>query len=147
MQTIIILTLISIVGFAVFRPLKIFTDRTYCGIIEGIEKQHAETAKKDKNGTKVVEKKLTRIVYNGTNVLTIRKPSGLVIKRRVPNLAKFDLIYDIDTPVSVINGVKFPVPMKKETIPKGTVMCTKCGSFEVERRTRCSMCFYSLWYK
>lgn len=139
--------LISVVGFFVFKPYKIFTERSYFGKIEKIEKQSAELIKKDKNGVKVIIKRMHMVMYDGYNLLTIRKKNGRLAKRKVPNLASFDRLYDIDSSVSVINGVRFPVPMNKATVPEGKCLCTKCGSFENAQRQRCSMCFTLLWYK
>lgn len=146
-RLIIIPTLLVLIGIAIFKPQAIFTNRTYFGKIEKIEKQHAETITKNEKGVKVVVRKMASILYNGTNLITIRKPSGRLVQRKVPNLAFFDRLYDIDTSVSVINGVKFPVPMNRDVIPKDRCFCTKCGSFEKRERTRCSMCFSTLWYK
>ena len=146
-RLIVVPMLIGLAGIFIFKPYKIWTERTYFGKIEKIEKQHAETIKKDAKGTKVTVRKIQRIIYNGTNTLTIRKPNGRLVQRKVPNLASFDRIYDIDSSVSVINGVKFPVPMNKNVIPESMCLCTRCGSFEKKERTRCSMCFSTLWYK
>lgn len=146
-RLIIVPMLISLAGIAIFKPYKIWSRRTYFGKVEKIEKQHAETIKKDEKGRKVTVRKIQRIIYNGTNTLTIRKPNGRLVQRKVPNLASFDRIYDIDSSVSVINGVVFPVPMNKAVVPENMCLCTKCGSFEAKERTRCSMCFTRLWYK
>lgn len=139
--------ILSVIGFFIFKPYKIWTNRTYFGKIERIEKQSAELVKKDKNGVKVVIKRMHMVMYDGMNVLTVRKANGRLCKRKVPNLITFDRLYDIDSSVSVINGVKFPVPMNKNVIPEGKCLCTKCGSFEKSERQRCSMCFTLLWYK
>ena len=146
-RLIIIPTLLFLVGIAIFKPQTIWTSRTYFGKIEKIEKQHAETVIKNEKGVKVIVRKMASILYNGTNVLTIRKPNGALVQRKVPNLASFDRLYDFDTSVSVINGVKFPVPMNRGIIPENMCLCTKCGSFEKRQRSRCSMCFSTLWYK
>lgn len=139
--------LISVVGFFIFKPYKIFTERSYFGKIEKIEKQSAELIKKDKSGAKVIIKRMHMVMYDGYNLLTIRKKNGRLAKKKVPNLASFDKLYDIDSSVSVINGVKFPVPMNKGVVPENKCLCTKCGSFETSDRIRCSMCFTLLWYK
>lgn len=146
-RLIIVPVLVFLLGIAIFKPHRIWTAKTYFGKIEKIEKQHAETVTKNEKGVKVIVRKMASILYNGTNVLTIRKPNGRLVQRKVPNLASFDKLYDIDTSVSVINGVKFPIPMNKAIIPGEMCLCTKCGSFEKKERTRCSMCFSTLWYK
>ncbi|MBQ7399323.1 MAG: hypothetical protein IJW06_02520 [Clostridia bacterium] len=139
--------LISVAGFFIIKPYKIWTGRTYFGKIEKIEKQSAELIKKDDKGAKVIIKRMHMVMYDGMNVLTVRKPSGRLVNKKVPNLINFDRIYDIDSSISVINGLRFPVPMNKNVIPEGMCFCTKCGSFESKERTRCSMCFTTLWYK
>ena len=139
--------LLAIIGFFVFKPYKIWTDRTYFVKIEKIEKQSAEIIKKNEKGAKVVIKRMHMVMYDGFNTLTIRKKSGRLVKRKVPNLATFDRLYDLDSSVSVICGTKFPAPMNKSVIPESMCLCTKCGSFEKNTRTRCSMCFTTLWYK
>lgn len=139
--------LISVIGFFIFKPYKIWSQRTYFGKIEKIEKQSAELIKKDGKGGKVIIKRMHMVMYDGYNLLTIRKKNGRLAKRKVPNLASFDRMFDIDSSVSVINGVRFPVPMNEGVIPEGNCLCTKCGSFENKERIRCSMCFSTLWYK
>lgn len=146
-RLIIIPLLISLAGIFIFKPQSIFTKRTFFGKIERIEKQNAEIIKKDYNGTKVRIKRMHYVVYDGMNTLTIRKANGRLVHRKVPNLASFDTLYDLDSSVSVINGQRFPVPMNKQVLPQGKCLCTKCGSFETSERKRCSMCFTTLWYK
>ncbi len=146
-RAIVIALLLCIVGYFIFKPYKIFTERSYFGKIEVIEKQRAETIKKDKYGKKVRIKDIHAGLYDGTNVLTIRKPNGRLVKKTVPNLIAFDGIYDLDRYVSVVCGVRFPAPMDKTVIPEKTCFCTNCGSFEKQERTRCSMCYSLLWYK
>lgn len=146
-RLLIVPLLISVAGFFIFKPYKILTSRTYFGKIEKIEKQNAELIKKDEKGARVIIKRMHMVMYDGVNTLTIRKPNGRLAKKKVPNLANFDRLYDLDTSVSVINGVVFPVPMNKSVVPEGMCLCTKCGSFESNERTRCSMCFTTLWYK
>lgn len=146
-RLILIPMLLSLIGFFVFKPYKIWSQRTYFGKIEKIEKQSAELIKKNENGTKVVIKRMHMVMYDGFNVLTVRKKNGRLAKKKVPNLASFDRLYDIDSSISVINGLRFPVPMNKTVIPENMCLCTKCGSFEKNTRTRCSMCFTTLWYK
>ena len=139
--------LLAVIGFFIFKPYKIWTQRTYFGKIEKIEKQSAEIIKKNEKGAKVVIKRMHMVMYDGFNTLSIRKKSGRLVKRKVPNLATFDRIYDLDSSVSVICGEKFPAPMNRAVVPEGKCFCTKCGSFESTTRTRCSMCFTTLWYK
>lgn len=146
-KLIIVPLLIAVAGFFIFKPYKIWTERTYFGKIEKIEKQSAELIKKNENGVKVIIKRMHMVMYDGYNTLTIRKKNGRLAKKKVPNLATFDRIYDIDSSLSVINGLRFPTPMNKGVIPDGMCLCTKCGSFESKERTRCSMCFTTLWYK
>ena len=146
-RLLIVPLLISVAGFFIFKPYKILTNRTYFGKIEKIEKQNALLIKKDDKGMKVIIKRMHMVMYDGFNTLTIRKSSGRLAKRKVPNLASFDRLYDLDTSVSVINGVVFPVPMNRGLIPENMCLCTKCGSFESKERIRCSMCFDTLWYK
>ena len=146
-KLIIVPLLIAVAGFFIFKPYKIWTERTYFGKIEKIEKQSAELIKKDENGVKVIIKRMHMVMYDGYNTLTIRKKNGRLAKKKVPNLATFDKLYDIDSSLSVINGLRFPAPMNKGVIPENMCLCTKCGSFESKERTRCSMCFTTLWYK
>ena len=146
-RLLIVPLMLSVIGFFVFKPYKIWSQRTYYGKIEKIEKQNAELIKKDKKGTRVVIRQTHMVMYDGFNTITVRKKNGRLSKKKVPNLATFDRLYDLDTSVSVINGVRFPVPMNKNVIPAGMCLCTKCGSFEKKTRTRCSMCFSTLWYK
>ena len=146
-RLLIVPLLISVLGFFIIKPYKIWSQRTYFGKIEKIEKQNAELIKKDEKGAKIVIKRMHMVMYDGLNTLTIRKKNGRLAKRKVPNLASFDKLYDIDSSVSVINGERFPVPMNKGIIPDGMCLCTRCGSFEKQERTRCSMCFTTLWYK
>ncbi|MBR2021486.1 MAG: hypothetical protein IJ939_03530 [Clostridia bacterium] len=146
-KLIIVPLLIAVAGFFIFKPYKIWTERTYFGKIEKIEKQSAELIKKDENGVKVIIKRMHMVMYDGYNTLTIRKKNGRLAKKKVPNLATFDKLYDIDSSLSVINGLRFPAPMNKAVIPENMCLCTKCGSFESKERTRCSMCFTTLWYK
>lgn len=146
-RLLIVPLLISAAGFFIIKPYKIWTERTYLGKIEKIEKQNALLIKKDDKGARITIKRMHSVMYDGVNMLTIRKPNGRLAKRKVPNLASFDRLYDIDSSVSVINGLKFPAPMNKSVIPAGMCLCTKCGSFESKDRTRCSMCFTTLWYK
>lgn len=147
MRLLFVPMLLSAVGFFVFKPYKLWTDRTYFGKIEKIEKQSAELIKKDDKGKKVVIKRMHMVMYDGFNTLTIRKKNGRLVKKKAPNLAAFDKLYDIDSSVSIINGLRFPVPMNRNVIPENMCLCTKCGSFEKKERTRCSMCFTTLWYK
>ena len=123
-RLLIVPMLISIAGFFIFKPYKIWTDRTYFGKIEKIEKQNAELIKKDDKGVKVVVKRMHMVMYDGFNTLTIRKKNGRLAKRKVPNLASFDKLYDIDSSISVINGVRFPAPMNKAVIPENMCLCT-----------------------
>ncbi len=146
-RLIVVPMMISLLGIWIFKPYKLWTERTYFGKIERIDKQNAIVIKKDEKGMKVIVKKLRSAVYAGTNVLTIRRSDGKLVQRSVPNLLHFDSIYDLDTSVSVVCGVKFPVPMNKEVFPKGNCFCTKCGSFEQPEYKRCSMCHSLLWYK
>ena len=146
-RLLIIPMLISVLGFFIIKPYKIWTERTYFGKIEKIEKQNAILIKKDDKGAKVIIKRMHMVMYDGLSTLTIRKSNGRLAKRKVPHIASFDKLYDLDTSVSVINGVMFPVPMNKAVIPENMCLCTRCGSFESEKRTRCSMCFTTLWYK
>ncbi len=146
-RLLIVPLLISVAGFFIFKPYKIWTSRTYFGKIEKIEKQNALLIKKDEKGAKVIIKRMHMVMYDGFNTLTIRKPNGRLAKKKVPNLASFDKLYDIDSSLSVINGLRFPVPMNYGVVPEGMCLCTKCGSFESNERTRCSMCFTTLWYK
>lgn len=139
--------MLAIIGFFIFKPYKIWSDRTYFGKVEKIEKQSAEIIKRNEKGAKVVVKRMRMVMYDGFNTLTIRKKNGRLVKRKVPNLASFDKIYDLDSSVSVICGVRFPAPMNKAVVPQDKCFCTKCGSFEKTTRTRCSMCFTTLWYK
>ena len=146
-RLLIVPMLLCVLGFFIFKPYKIWTDRTYFGKIEKIEKQNAELIKKDDKGMKVVIKRMHMVMYDGFNTLTIRKKNGRLAKKKVPNLAAFDRLYDLDSSICVINGVRFPAPMNKGVIPENMCLCTKCGSFEKKERTRCSMCFTTLWYK
>ena len=146
-RLLIVPMLISIAGFFIIKPYKIWTDRTYFGKIEKIEKQNALLIKKDDKGARVIIKRMHMVMYDGYNMLTIRKKNGRLAKKKVPNLATFDKLYDIDSSLSVINGLRFPAPMNKGVIPEGMCLCTKCGSFESKERIRCSMCFTTLWYK
>ena len=146
-RLLIIPMLISVLGFFIIKPYKIWTDRTYFGKIEKIEKQNALLIKKDDKGAKVIIKRMHMVMYDGVNTLTIRKSNGRLAKKKVAHIASFDKLYDLDTSVCVINGVFFPVPMNDAVIPENMCLCTRCGSFESEKRTRCSMCFTTLWYK
>lgn len=146
-RLIIVPMLLCLLGILIFSPQKIWTRRTYFGKIEKIEKQSAELIKKDNSGRKIIIKRMHMVMYDGFNLLTIRKSNGRLCKRKVPNLASFDKLYDLDSSVSVINGVTFPVPMNKAVVPEGKCLCTRCGSFEKAERQRCSMCFTLLWYK
>ena len=146
-RAVIVSLLLSILGYFIFKPYKIFTERSFCGKVEMIEKQRAETVKKDKNGKKVREKGIRSGLYDGTNVLVIRKPDGRLARKTVPNLVAFENLYDIDTEVSVICGVRFPVPLDNKAVPENSRFCTRCGSFESAERTRCSMCFSLMWNK
>ena len=146
-RLILIPMLLSVIGFFIFKPYKIWSQRTYFGKIERIEKQNAELIKKNDKGVKIVIKRMHMVMYDGMNTLTIRKKNGRLAKKKVPNLAAFDKLYDLDSSVSVINGIRFPAPMDKNVIPENMCLCTACGSFERNTRTRCSMCFSTLWYK
>lgn len=147
-RLLIIPMLLCTIGLFVIKPYKIFTTYTFYGKIEKIEKQSAELVTKDKQGKKVVIKRMHMVMYDGYNIITVKKKGGKRTKKiKVPNLATFDRLYDLDSSVSVINGVRFPVPMNKNVVPSGMCLCTKCGSFEKNTRTRCSMCFTTLWYK
>ena len=146
-RLLVIPLLISTLGVFIFKPYKIWTERTYFGKIEKIEKQNAILIRKNEKGEKIRIKRMHMVMYDGLNTLTIRNINGRLVKKKVPNLAKFDSIYDIDSSVSVINGLVFPAPMNKAVIPKDKCFCTSCGSFESLERTRCSMCFSTLWYK
>lgn len=146
-RLLIVPMLISVAGFFIIKPYKIWTQRTYFGKIEKIEKQNAVLIEKNEKGTKVIIKRMHMVMYDGMNTLIIRKKNGRLSKKKVPNLASFDRLYDLDSSVSVINGLRFPAPMNKGVIPQNMCLCTKCGSFESKERTRCSMCFTTLWYK
>ncbi len=146
-RAVVVAVLLCVLGYFIFKPYKIFTERTYFGKIEVIEKQRAETIKKDKHGKKVHIKDIHSGLYDGTNMLIVRTPTGRLKKKKVPNLVAFDSIYDIDIPVSVMSGEKFPVPLTRDFLPGNRCFCTRCGSFERLEKERCSMCFSLLWYK
>ena len=64
MRLLFIPMLLSIIGFFIFKPYKIWTDRTYFGKIEKIEKQSAELIKKDEKGKKDEKDNYKRFSYN-----------------------------------------------------------------------------------
>lgn len=145
-RIIIIPLFIILFGFYIFKPQRIYTNRTLFGKIEAIEKQGAYTISKDETGKIVRTKKLRRRIFDGTNIITVRIYNGKLKNYKVPNVAKFDMLYDIDSSVSIISGEKFPVQMDKNLISQGKYFCTRCSSFEESPRTYCSSCHSRLWY-
>lgn len=146
-RLLIVPTLLIFSGIVIFKPFRLITQRTRFGKIEAIEKQGAYTLSKDEQGNVVTTKKLRRRTYDGTNIITVRTSKGKLISCNVPNLAKFDTLYNIDTSLSVIAGEKFPVPMDKSIIPDGMFFCTRCGAFERTEHKYCGSCHSLLWYK
>lgn len=138
--------MVVLIGFIIFKPQKLITNRTRFGKIEAVEKQGAYIISKDESGKIVTTKKLRRRVFDGTNVITVRLSNGKLKNYKVPNLAKFDELYTVDSSVSLIAGEKFPVPMDKNAIPAGMFFCTRCGAFERTVHKYCGSCHSLLWY-
>lgn len=146
-RLIIIPLLVIVFGVVIFKPQRIITNRTVFGKIEAIEKQGAYVLSKDSGGNIIKTKKLRRRTYDGTNIITVRLSNGRLKNYEVPNLSRFDLLYSIDSSVSLVAGEKFPVPMDKGVIPQGMFFCTRCGAFENGYHKHCGSCHNLLWYK
>ncbi len=143
--------LVLAVSVAVFKPYRMFTDKNCFGKIEKIEREtevgQAAEGSKNTKGTRVHRGGARiRFVRREVFVLTIRKNNGKTVEKKLTAFHNFHDVYKIGSSVSVIVGIKLPIPMDADILC-GNHFCTKCGSFEPIDFRHCALCHNRLWYK
>ena len=123
---------LTVLPFRLFHPLRVFTEKTYCGVIRQVKAR--ENAG------------LTVLVRSTKLVLVIEGTDGKKRKKKIERRAGFLGYYEEGTPVSVFRGVAYPVKLDAPADGE-TVLCQHCGSFEPRRYTRCFECRHALWNK
>ncbi len=136
--------LISAVSIAIFKPYRFFTKKSYYGKIT-----HFTNTSRSISGLTPREKTWTILSGRKSQAycLTLATPDEKTKTVYIPQSDYAKQIYTAGSYVSVICGVKIPVPMDKSKIPSDKCICTYCGSLESSGHMRCSVCRETLWYK
>ena len=132
--------ILIIIAWKLFKPYRVFTDKSYYGVITGIETGKA-SKKTGSSGRRIFYANVT------TLNLEILACDGKTRYKKVFATKGLNEIYQKGTEVSVICGEKYPVPLDRQLVPQGKALCTKCGSLEDKSYTYCYTCHRLLWFK
>lgn len=122
--------------FALFKPQRLFTDRTFCGRV-------TRTCSHNRVGNTTLSKS-TRLT------LTVRRfDNGKLKTLRLtlrPGLREY---YPEGCAVCKLSGVPYPVRLDADQAarPRDTVLCHHCGWFNPRRYERCFECSRKLFIK
>ncbi len=121
-----------------FKPQRVFTEKTYFGVIESVEKIK-KNKKTHSSGKRIFfrtfdAQKLTVTDYNGK-----MRTKTVFISPSAPKL------YEKGSVITVIAGENYPVPHSPDTIPENNVLCTKCGSLNADNYKYCFTCHHTMW--
>ena len=136
----ILSVILIIAAWKLFKPYRVFTEKTCYGVIKSIKKGK-KSRKTGSSGRKIFYSECD------TLELTILCSDGKERIKTVFVTKGLDKIYTEGTEVSIICGENYPVPVAKQLLPEGKSLCTKCGSLEESSYTYCYTCHRTLWFK
>ncbi len=131
--------ILLLVGFHLFRPYRIFTEKNYYGVITQV-----------KNVKKLVKSHSAgrRVFYSNAPVskLYIMDSKGKVRKKTVRMSKELISIYQPNVVVTVIGAEPLPLCHDKARYG-GRLPCVNCGNLENPSYNRCFNCRKLLWTK
>jgi len=142
--------ILILLALYLFKPQRIFYDRTLCGTIQKITYKAGYTVKTGAKGVPAAAKRQYRrasvaTVHFRKAKITVKSHDGRTAKKTVVVHENFGEIYKKGMAVSSISGEKYPIPLENGVVPEGKVFCTSCSSFEPQGYGRCTMCHETLW--
>ena len=131
--------ILLLIGFHLFKPLRVFTEKNYYGVITQV-----------KNVKKLVKSHSAgrRVFYANAPVskLYIMDSGGKIRKKTVRITGTLTHIYQPNTVVTVIGAESYPLCHDKARY-MGKLPCVNCGNLEKPSYNRCFNCRKLLWTK